>query len=369
MITAALVILLSAFNGIESLVADLYTDFDPDLIIKTKEGKTFYEDEIDYKEINKITEIKTFSPAIEELVVIKHEKKWVNARIFGVSNAFLDISKMRDSIHLKQGQAILEDGVGSLAILGSTLLNNLEANIPQRLGYEQIKIYAPKREVKLRATGNPFNSKSIRISGRIHYNKQVDAEAVIVPIDFARELLSYGKEINAVYVALSDESKKEEIKQLLQEKLGEDFEVKTNLEKNELIFKTSKTEKMIVFVIMIFIFILAAFNLIASITMLFVEKKENVKTMIAFGATNKAIFNIFFMEGLLVSLKGILLGLVIGYFVSSFQYFGEFLSIAEGKSFPILFKFSDFMFIVGAVSSLSVLFCYLTAKMLMRKNF
>ncbi len=369
LITASLVILLSAFNGIESMVADLYTDFDPDIIIKTKEGKTFYEEEIDFNLIKNTPQVKYWSPAIEELVVIKHDKKWVNARMFGVSNQFLDIAKMKDSLHLKQGQGILEDGVGAMAIMGNTLMNNLEVNIPQRLGYERVKIYAPKRDAKMRSDGNPFNSKSVRISGRIHYNKQVDGEAIVIPLSLARELLSYKKEVNAVYVAVKDDSQKDEVKELLQNKLGSNFEVKTNLEKNELIFKTSKTEKMIVFIIMIFIFILAAFNLIASITMLFVEKKDNVKTMIAFGADYKSVFNIFFFEGILVSLKGIIFGLFLGYFVASIQYFGEYLNIAEGKPFPVLFQLTDFIFIFGIVTLLSLLFCFLTAKMLMSKNF
>jgi lipoprotein-releasing system permease protein len=351
------------------MVSDLYTDFDPDIIIKTQEGKTFYEDEIDFNAINSNPEVKAWSPAIEELVVLKHDKKWVNARIYGVSNQFLEMAKMKNSAHLKQGQGLIEDGVGALAILGNTLMNNLEVTIPQRLGYQSVKIYAPKRDAKLRADGNPFISKSIRISGRIHYNKQVDAEAIVVPLKFARELLSYNKEINAVYVSLKDESQKAIVKEDLQSSLGSSFEVKTNLEKNELIFKTSKTEKMIVFVIMIFIFILAAFNLISSITMLFVEKKDNVRTMIAFGADKNAIFKIFFFEGLLVSLKGILFGLVLGYVFASIQFFGEYIPIAEDKAFPILFKWTDFIFIFGSVSLLSVFFCYITAKMLMRRNF
>jgi lipoprotein-releasing system permease protein len=368
-ITASLIILLSAFNGIESMVSDLYTDFDPDIIIKAKEGKTFYEDEIDFNIIKSNPAVKTWSPAIEEIVVLKHEKKWINARVYGVSNSFIEIAKMKRDFHLKQGQALFEDGVGSLAIMGNTLMNNLELTIPQRLGYQRVKIYAPKRDAKLRADSNPFNSKFIRISGRIHYNKQVDAEAVVVPLKFARELLSYEKEINAVYVSVKDERQKTLVKKDLQSSLGSGFEVKTNLEKNELIFKTSKTEKMIVFVIMIFIFILAAFNLISSITMLFVEKKDNVKTMIAFGANKNAIFNIFFFEGLLVSAKGIWIGLVMGYFFAAIQFFGEYIPIAEDKAFPILFKWTDFIFILGSVTLLSVFFCYITAKMLIRGNF
>ncbi len=351
------------------MVADLYTDFDPDIIVKSKEGKTFYEDEIDFQLFKKTPNVKSWSPAIEELIVIKHQKKFINARIYGVSNQFIEIAKLKDTTHLIQGQGIIKDGAGDMALMGNTLMNNLEVNIPSRLGYENVKIYAPKRNAKLRADGNPFNSKSIRIAGRIHYNKQVDGEAVVVPLNFARELLTYKKEINAVYISVSDQAQKENVKVNLQNELGSNFEVKTNLEKNELIFKTSKTEKMIVFVIMLFIFILAAFNLIASITMLFVEKKENVITMIAFGANEKTIFNIFFYEGLLVAVKGIVYGVVMGYLVASVQFFGEYLPIAPGKPFPILFKVSDFIFILAAVSILSIVFCYLTAKMLMRNNF
>jgi len=160
---------------------------------------------------------------------------------------------------------------------------------------------------------------------------------------------------------------KAEIRQLL----GKDFEVRTNYEKNELIYKTSKSEKVIVLIILLFIFILAAFNLIASLTMLFVEKKDNVQTMIAFGADRKTVFNIFFLEGILISGKGILIGLILGYGICLIQLKSALLTMPNsgGEPFPIDISFNDGLLIVFLVATLSFLFSYFPIRFLLRRNF
>jgi lipoprotein-releasing system permease protein len=367
--TTALVILLSAFNGIEQMVEKLYSEFDTDLTVQFNKGKTFHERQIDFEKLRKIEGIASFSKVIEEVVVLKHEKKWVNAKMIGVEGSFLDISKMDQ--HLVDGYVALEENNIPVAMIGASLLDNLGGYIPEMGGNEMITFYAPKKNAKIRLGSNPFYTKNMLVAGRINYNREVNAEFIVVPLSFASELLKYNNTLTTVFIDVVHNDEVELVKARLQSFLGPDFTVRSNYEKNELIYKTSKSEKLIVFVILIFVFILAAFNLIASITMLFVEKMGNIKTMISFGVNRPTIFRIFFYEGLLISGKGILWGLIIGYGVCFLQVFGSFLEMPNsgGEAFPIVVSWKDAGLIFFIVSLLSVCFSYLPVKYLIKRNF
>ena len=367
-ITASLIILLSAFNGIESMIEKLYSDFDTDITIRSNIGKTFPEDLIDYASIQKTSGVVNYSKAIEEIVVIKHEKKFINASLVGVDSSFLKIARMKS--HMVDGKPFLENKDHSFGLIGATLLDNLGGYIPENIGYEQVILYVPKRDSKVRIGSNPFNTKLIDISGRMNFNREVNADKLVIPIKLAKDILNYQKDITAVYVDVDPSFKNEDVKANLIEILGPNYSVKTNYEKNELIYKTSKSEKIIVLIILLFIFILAAFNLIASLTMLFVEKKENIQTMISYGANKKTIFNIFFFEGLLISGKGILIGLFLGYGVCLLQLKSALLTMPNsgGEAFPINITITDGILILFLVSLLSLLFSYLPVRFLVKKN-
>ena len=376
-ITAALVILLSAFNGIESMIEKLYSDFDPDVTIRSEVGKTFPEDLIGFPELKKIDGVANISRAIEEVIVIKHEKKWVNAALVGVDSNFLEMSRMKvidkngRYEHLVDGHPILEDEGQSFGLIGATLLDKLGGFIPERSGFEQVIVYAPKRDVKVRLGSNPFKTSLLSLSGRINFNREVNAENLLVPIATASEMLNYEKDITAIYVDVNAAYTNDEVKASIQKVLGNNFSVKTNFEKNELIFKTSKSEKMIVLIILLFIFILAAFNLVASLTMLFVEKKENVATMIAYGANSQTVFRIFFFEGMLICAKGIVAGLIIGYGVCLSQLRWSLLTMPNsgGEPFPIHVNPWDGLLILSLVLLLSFLFSFLPVRLLVKRNF
>ena len=368
-ITAALVILLSAFNGIESMVEKLYSEFDSDITIRSSKGKTFNENQIDFKKLESISGIQNHSKAVEEVVVLKHEKKWVNAHLVGVEPNFLTMTQMND--HIVDGYPMFNENGEDFAIIGASLLDNLGGYIPENGGYETLLFYIPKRNAKVRLGSNPFNSTDVKIAGRMNFNREVNSDIVLLPIDFAKELLDYETDITAIYVDVQKDVSNDVVKQKIIDLLGNDFEVKTNYEKNELIYKTSKSEKIIVLFILIFIFILAAFNLVASLTMLFIEKMDNIKTMISFGASRKFVFNIFFFEGLMISLKGIVIGLLLGYSICSVQIFGKVIEMPNsmGEAFPMSISIFDGILIVFLVSILSLLASYLPVKYLIKKNF
>ena len=367
--TAALVILIAAFNGIESMVEQLYSEYDSNLTIRSTKGKSFDETTLNIKKIQSMPEVSHTSRALEEIVVIKNGQKWANARMIGVDPTFLKIAKVSD--HIVDGFPTLEENQQPMALIGATLLDKLDGYIPKMEGdYERVDVYFPKRDAKVSAMSNPFRNQIIPIAGRVNYNREVNQEAFVIPIDLAREMLDYDQNMTALFVNLKDKSKSEKVKRNLQEQLGADWIVKTHLEKNALIYQTSKSEKLIVIGILVFIFIMAAFNLVASLTMLYIEKKDNIKTMQSFGANQRFIFRIFFYEGLLISAKGIIGGMVIGYLVCATQIFGELIKMPNsgGEAFPINLTWTDGVFILFLVSALSVLASFIPVKFLTRKN-
>jgi lipoprotein-releasing system permease protein len=368
-ITAALVILLSAFNGIESMIEKLYSDFDADITIRSSIAKTFPESQLNFSEIAKISGVNNVSRAVEEIVVLKHEKKWVNAQMVGVDSSYLTITHMEK--HMVDGEACLKKDSKNFGLIGATLLNNLGGYIPERIGNEEISIYAPKRDSKVRIGSNPFTTSRLPLAGRMNFNREVNESSIVVPLEYARDVLNYSNDITALYVDVDSTVSSESIKNQLVKKLGNGFEVKTNYEKNELIFKTSKSEKVIVLIILLFIFILAAFNLVASLTMLFVEKKENLDTMISFGVNKQSVFRIFFYEGILIAGKGIVFGFVLGYSICLLQLKTSILTMPNsgGEPFPIRLSLFDGLLIFSMVTLLSLLFSYLPVRFLIKKNF
>jgi lipoprotein-releasing system permease protein len=267
------------------------------------------------------------------------------------------------------GVPMLEDGSISYGLIGATLLDKLDGFIPG-VGHESVIFYAAKKNLKIRAGRNPFRTNVIKLNGRFSYNKEINAQAVLLPLEKGQELLDSDGRLTAMYIDVLPQYSNEEVKELLQSSLGGDFEVKTNYEKNELIYKTSKSEKLIVLFILLFIFILAAFNLVASLTMLFVEKLENLKAMQSFGASKNFLFKLFFYEGMLISGRGIVIGMALGYAVCFLQlrYHLLLMPNSGGEPFPISVNFGDTFFILFMVVLLALIFTVIPIRFLIRRN-
>lgn len=350
------------------MIDRLYSEFDSELTIRPEKGKTFNENQIAAIEFLDIPGVIRYSRAVEEVVILKHEKKWVNANLIGVDSSFLQMANTKD--HMVDGGTFLSLQGDDFGLIGATLLDKLGGFIPQNLGFESLTCYVPKRNIKIRFGQNPFSTQLIKISGRVNYNREVNAQQIIVPLGMSRDLMGYTNQLSAYYIQCDRNMDRETIKSAIQKLVGKDFAVKTNYEKNELIYKTSKSEKIIVLIILLFIFVLAAFNLVASLTMLFVEKLENIKTMIGYGANRSFIFKILFFEGLLIAGKGILIGAVIGYLVCLAQIKFEFITMPNsgGEAFPMRLSFWDGTLILSLVITLSVIFSLLPVKFLIHNN-
>lgn len=363
--TAALVVLLSIFNGIEDMVLKLYTDFDPAITIRSAKAKTFNETFIDLDQIQAIEGVEIISRAVEEVVILKHEQKWVHAKMLGVDSTFITMAKIKE--HLIDGDPILYDGEVPLAIFGAGVLDKLDGYIPHHnYGREQIIFHVPLRDGKFRPGRNPLNIRPVEVAARVNYNREVNYQYVVVPFDLARELLNYDHDISSIFIHAKPGVNLQRLKTAIAQHLGADFEVKTNFEKNELIFKTSQSERVIVFIILLFIFLLSSVNLIASLIMMYVEKRKDMKTLSAIGASQHMIFRIFFFQGLMISGVGIIMGLAIGYAIcfAHLQFGIVEMPNSGGEYLPLKVTTKDALFIITSVSLLGFLASYLPSKYL-----
>jgi len=349
------------------MVSKLYSDYDPAVTMRSLEGKTFDSTTVNLMDLRKIPGVISLSKAIEETVIIKHGKKWINARMVGVDYSFTKACNLEK--HMVDGYPYLEENGEPTAVIGASLLDKIDGYISEMDGYEELTLYTPLRDASIARLKSPFKVSPLKVVGRMNYNKDVNMSDLLVPINYAEIQLNYGSDITAIYFHVKKENI-ENVKAALENRFGNRFEVKTAAEKNELIFKTSESEKKIVVLILLFIFVLAAFNLVASLNMLFIEKKENIETMERFGATKRFIFQIFFFEGILIAFKGILIGLVLGIGVCLLQMQFALLQMPNsgGEAFPIILQVKDVLFIFGMVVLLSVLSSYFPVRYLVKRT-
>ena len=366
--TAAMVIVLSAFNGIETLVLDLFSSFENDIKIEAAHSKTFSKSFIN-KKVFEDEDIFLYSDVIEETVIIKNRDKYAFGTLKGVDDAFLKMVKME--LYLLDGQSILHDDNGPFALVGVGVLQNLGGyiySIPNEFDF--FTVYSPNRNEKIKRNSTKgFESSKIPVVGTFSFNNKIDETMMIVPIDFAKKALGFTDELTAIeldfYTGVDLDKKKQHIQQLL----GNDFTVKTAYEQNELLFKTSKSEKWLTIVLLGFIFFLGTFNMIASLAMLVIEKKDNLKTLTALGAEKSQLQSIFLYVGLLINGLGMLIGLGIGYLICYLQIKIGLLKMEGGmvEYFPVDIKVSDFLMILLITSVIGFIAAYLPSKILIKK--
>ncbi|MNK05606.1 Lipoprotein-releasing system transmembrane protein LolE [compost metagenome] len=349
------------------MVSNLYSDYDPAITMRSLEGKTFDSTTVNIADLRKIPHVISVSKAIEETVIIKHGKKWVNARMVGVDYDFVDACNLDE--HMVDGYPYLEENGEPTAVIGAGLLDKIDGYISEVDGYEELTLYTPLRDASIARLKSPFKVSPVKVIGRMNYNKDVNMSDLLVPISYAEIQLNYDTDITALYLH-TDKENIPSVKRELESKFGKKFQIKTAAEKNELIFKTSESEKKIVILILLFIFVLAAFNLVASLNMLFIEKKENIETMERFGVTKQFVFKIFFFEGILIAFIGIVIGLIFGVGICLLQNQYGLLTMPNsgGEAFPVILRTKDVVFIFFAVTVLSALSAYFPVRYLVRKT-
>lgn len=356
--TMALIIVLSVFNGFEGLITSLFNSFNPDLAITTTKGKTFDYATFPHDQIAQLPGVLVLTQVVEENALFKYRNKQYIATIKGVSDEFEEMSGLdtmviagRFELH-EQGQPRMVMGAGVSYFLGASLNDLLNP----------VMVFVPRREGSFGANiEQAFNSKGIFPSAIFSIQQDFDIKYALVPIETARSLLDYTTEVTSVEVGLAKGYNVKKVKEEIKNILGSGFVVKDRFEQQALLYRVMQSEKWAIFLILTFILIIATFNVISSLTMLILDKKKDVAVLHSMGASNRLIRRIFWLEGIMISIGGALLGLLLGGLISWLQQTFGLISLGGGTGtfvvdvYPVAIKAVDFLLVFATVIILGLL--------------
>lgn len=339
--TGALIVILSAMNGLTGAIASLYNTFEPDLKINAAKGKTFEPDAKLYAVIKSIPEIQTVSETYFDKALIKNNEKQTLVSVKGVDNNFLKVTTIDSSI--VEGHFSISDKKKYI-VLGRGVANTLGVNIMEISS--ELSLLSPKKgkTSSLNSEDN-FTQLFLTPNGVFAGNDDLDYQLVFVSLTTARELFGDSTRVSSLEIKCRDVA---QVQEKLIAALGDDYTVKNRNQLNDVLFKTLETEKLATFIILAFILIIATFNIIGALTMLIIEKKKDIKTLFSMGADLALVRNIFMREGFLITAVGAALGLVIGLFVCWLQI--QFHLVKFGDEYiipywPMELQFKDFVWI------------------------
>lgn len=373
--TLALVCTLSVFNGFQDMVAGFFTAFDPELKITIREGKVFEPQGAAFQEVRSLPEIGVWTETLEENAMVQYKDRQAMAIIKGVEDNFEELTSI-DSLLYGAGEFILHDSIVDYGVLGVELISELGTGLQF---VDPLQVYAPKRNVRVNMA-NPsasFNRDYLFSPGVVFVVNQqkYDARYILTSLSFARNLFNYDTEVSAVELKLKPGADVTAVQRKIARILGDEFVVLDRYEQQADVFRIMEIEKFISYLFLTFILAIACFNVIGSLSMLILDKREDVETLRNLGADDRLIARIFLFEGRLISLFGALSGIVLGLLLCYIQQRFGIISLGGGNgsfivdAYPVSVHVTDVVLIfitVITVGFLSVWYPvhYLTRRLL-----
>ena len=355
----ALVIVLSVFNGFDTLIKNLYSTIDAEIQIKLVEGKTFSIANPEIEKLRSLDGIAVFSEVLEENVLFRYKERQHIGMIKGVSRNYADLTGVDTMII--DGSFQLWRGSQPLAIMGQGVAYYLNATLAQ---FDPLTIYVPKRgKIASYSPENAFTIKGIMPSGIFAIEQDFDTKYVIVPIEFARILLDYKDEVSSIEIKSKKGVNIEDLRDEIQSLVGNNYKVLNRYQQNESLYKTMKSEKFAIGVILSLILVIASFNIIGSLSMLIIDKRKDVETLRSMGADNELIQKIFMAEGLLISMGGTFVGTIFGLIICWLQKAFGLIKLQGSGNFIIdAYPVDIQIFDISLVLILVIIIGYLAAR-------
>ena len=370
--TAAMICTLSVFNGFQSLVAKQFTAFDPDIKITAAKGKSFLGDSPEIAKVTSLKGIHTVSFGIEDKALVVHGKQ-VMATVKGVDSNFTRLTSIEDALY-GDGQFILQDSLNFYAIMGAELLRELGCGIRAAAPLE---VYAPNRGKKINLTmpARNFKKEQLHLPGLIFAVNQpkYDAAYIITSIDFARKLFRRkGNEATYMDIKAVEGTDIATLKKNIEVLLGEGYTIQDRYEQQDDVYKVMQIEKLISYIFLAFIMLVACFNIVGSLSMLIIEKRDNMETLRSMGADRNTISNIFVYEGIIISAIGAVAGVAGGLALCLLQQHCGVLSMGDAGSFvvdsyPVEVHLNDIATTFITVLAVGITAVWLPVRILTRK--
>ena len=367
--TAALILVLSVFNGFENLVLSMYNSFDPHLKISSNEGVTFNPNEAKNLLLN-FEEIEASALVLEEKILLKYQDKEYIATAKGVSEEYLKLTNFNSL--LIDGEYINSFKANNVAVVGRGVAYYLSMGIGSM--FEQLSVFMPNRNIKtLLNPSTAFEQSFLIPVGIFGIQAEVDAAFIITPLLFVQELADRKNEVSSIEIKLKDEEQMFALQGQLKKALGDNYIIENRLQQQQFLYKILNTEKLAVFLILTFILIIAAFNIIGSLSMLMLDKKKDIATLRILGCTSQNIQSLFFQKSMLTIILGIGLGLFLGLGFAFLQQTFGFISMGGGSfvinTYPVAIMFKDVLLVIITVFIIGILASWYPAKLLSRKLF
>lgn len=365
--TAALIIILSIYNGFDELVKSTLSNVEPDILITPSKGKVFIPEGEAFDRIKANPMICEYNLILQENVFVDYDGHQGIAKAKGVDSAFEAESPLAE--HITNGEFSLHKGQLPQMVVGAGLAYKMGMN-PAFLASAELYFPIRDRNFSLANPAASIETVRMRPSGIFSVNQQIDDDLMIVPIEEMRKLLSYEEEVSGVEIRLAEGSTAKDIRSAIkhiQKELGPDFKVLDRFRQNPSLYKMMRYEKAAIYLILIFVIIIIALNIFGSITMLIIEKKDDIETYRSLGATDKMLRRTFTLEGWLISLLGLAAGLVVGIgFSLAQQHFG-FIKMPGSflvNAYPVILQWQDVLATIAGVALIG----YIIALLPVRRN-
>jgi lipoprotein-releasing system permease protein len=348
--TMALIIILSVFNGLETMVSAIFNTFDPDIKITASEGKTFIPDSSRLKLLAKVEGLCCYSLTIEDNALLKYGSREYIATIKGIDDNYTMVSSIDSSmwegdfkLKSNNGRPYAIPGIGVAQYLGINVnfITPLEIIFPRKTGSTSL------------SAENSLNHKFIFPSGIFEVEKEYDSKYVYIPLDFARELTETEKAVSTIEIKFRKNADPDVVQRAIMKIYGKGYSVQNRNEQQAIFYKVMRSERLAIFFILTLILIIASFNIIGSLTMLIIEKERDIEILKSLGADNNLIRKIFIFEGWLISIIGALAGVILGFIVCWLQQTYGLVKLQSQSlimnSYPVVLKLIDFIIVPGTV--------------------
>lgn len=355
--TAALILVLSVFNGFEDLLSNLFGYFNPEVKVIPAKGKTFQPDSLALLDIRQLPEVAVLSETLEEIAVFEYDGSQVSGILKGVDETYPRVNDIDST--LREGEFRLQGGDRNFAVLGAGMRNKLSVNINNPLASLTIYMATDGSSSDELLPGKPFKSRIAYPAGTFAIQQEFDSEYVLTNLEFVRELLGASpRTVSALEIRCKPGANVSAVKKELRRLLGDSVVIKDRYEQNEAFFKVMRLEKWMGYAITSLMLILMAFNLVGALWMIVLDKQKDISVLKSMGADDRTVHRIFLSEGLLLTLLGLISGVVLAIVLYAVQKTWGIVTIPQGflvESYPIAMRAADFIPVTLTVVGIGLL--------------